>query len=68
MDLNRGLGATQVAMSEKADITLEEPMEIPEPQKQGVSDESDPVKAAQEILSALKLQQVLESWLEQLIE
>ena len=53
MDLSRGLGATQVAMSEKGDSTRDEPMHVPEPQKPGVSDEKDPTKAAQEILSAL---------------
>ena len=48
MDLSRGLGATQVAMTDKADSTRDEPMHIPAPQKPGVSEEKDPAKAAQE--------------------
>ena len=48
-----GLGATQVTMTDKADSTHDEPMPIPEPQKPGVSEETDPAKAAQEILLAL---------------
>ena len=53
MDLSRGLGATQVTMTDKADSTRDGPMPIPEPQKPGVSEETDPAKAAQEILLAL---------------
>ena len=48
-----GLGATQVTMTDTADSTRDEPMHIPEPQKPGVSEETDPTKAAQEILLAL---------------